>query len=159
MAEETGVTLLVETNGVFADTARLCRLMDRQQAMLWECSGIPTILTGLWGETPEQTVQNLGAYIKYVHIKDSVVEDGKIQYRLMGEGDLPVDQIMLALDSINYDGYISLEWVKRWASELSDAGVVFPHFANFMRRYIKGTPARGCLTTGRQEDISGKRTS
>ncbi|HQD39683.1 MAG: AMP-binding protein [Firmicutes bacterium] len=145
LAEETGVTLLVETNGVFADTARLCRLMDEAASdalgVLWDTHHPYRFM----GETPEQTVQNLGAYIKYVHIKDSVVEDGKIQYRLMGEGDLPVDQIMLALDSINYDGYISLEWVKRWASELSDAGVVFPHFANFMRRYIKGTPARGRL--------------
>ena len=27
---------------------------------------------------PEQTVQNLGAYIKYTHIKDSVMEDGRV---------------------------------------------------------------------------------
>ena len=42
-------------------------------------------------ETPEQTVQNLGAYIKYTHIKDSVMENGRVAYKMMGEGDLPVD--------------------------------------------------------------------
>ena len=31
-------------------------------------------------------------------------------YRLMGEGDLPVDDAMSALRSINYEGYISLDW-------------------------------------------------
>jgi fatty-acyl-CoA synthase len=32
---------------------------------------------------------------------------------MMGEGDLPIDDMMMALRSINYEGYVSLEWVKR----------------------------------------------
>ena len=88
------------------------------------------------GEAPGQTVQNLGAYIKYTHIKDSVIVDGKVCYKMMGEGDLPIDDIMLALRSINYEGYISLEWLKRYAPDLSDPGIVFPHFANFMSHYM-----------------------
>ena len=52
---------------------------------------------------PGETVKNLGAYIKYVHIKDSINENGKILYRMMGEGDMPIDDIMLALRSINYE--------------------------------------------------------
>ncbi len=127
VAEEKGVTLLLETNGVYADTARLCRLLDHAAsdavAALWDMHHPYRFA----GEEPGKTVQNLGAYIKYVHIKDSVVEDGSIRYRMMGEGDLPVDDMMLALRSINYDGYISLEWVKRWADDLDDAGVVFPN--------------------------------
>ena len=74
-----------------------------------------------------------------------MVENGAVKYRLMGEGDLPVDDIILALSSINYDGYITLEWVKRWANELSDAGVVFPHFANFMGRYTEKLSTKGRL--------------
>jgi fatty-acyl-CoA synthase len=89
------------------------------------------------GESPEKTVQNLGAYIKYVHTKDSVVSGGRVCYRMMGEGDMPIDDIMLALRSINYEGFITLEWVKRWANDLDDAGVVFPQFMNFMSRYEK----------------------
>ena len=42
-------------------------------------------------------MQNLGAYIKYTHIKDSVMEDGRCAYKMMGEGDLPMDAIMRAL--------------------------------------------------------------
>lgn len=135
VAEAKGVTLLIETNGVYDDTARLCNLLNRVASdavgALWDAHHPYRYA----GETPGKTVQNLGAYIRYVHIKDSVVIDGVTHYRMMGEGDLPIDDIMSALRSINYEGYVSLEWVKRWAADLDDAGVVFPHFVNFMSRY------------------------
>ena len=112
------MTLLVETNGVYADTARLRDLLERMESdnvgALWDMHHPYRFA----GESPEQTVQNLGAYIKYTHIKDSVMEDGKVVYRLMGEGDLPMDAMMRALRSINYEGYVSLEWVKRYAPDL-----------------------------------------
>jgi len=136
IAEEKGVTLLVETNGVYSDTARLCRLLNNVAsdavAALWDVHHPYRYA----GETPGKTVQNLGAYIKHVHVKDSVVVNGATQYRMMGDGDLPIDEMMMALNSINYDGFVSLEWVKRWAPDLEDAGIVFPHFANYMSKYI-----------------------
>jgi fatty-acyl-CoA synthase len=145
VAEEYGVTLLIETNGVYADTNRLRSLLDRTASdaigALWDFHHPYRFAK----ETPGETVQNLGAYIKYVHIKDSIVENGKIQYRLMGEGDLPIDAMMLALQSINYEGYISLEWVKRWARDLVDAGIVFPHFANYMSPYLERKTDRSRL--------------
>lgn len=89
-AEEKGVTLLVETNGVYSDTARLRALLDRAPSdnvgALWDVHHPYRFA----GESPEKTVQNLGMYIKHVHIKDSAVTaDGSVEYRLMGEGDLP----------------------------------------------------------------------
>ena len=145
VAEENRVTLLVETNGVYADTSRLAGVLNRvasdSVAALWDIHHPYRF----FGESPEQTVQNLGAYIKYVHVKDSVMQDGKIQYRMMGEGDLPFENMMRALRSINYEGYISLEWVKRWASELSDAAVVFPQFANYMGRFSERRVTRSRL--------------
>ncbi len=145
IAEENNVTLLIETNGVYSDTARLAELIQNTfsdcVAALWDVHH--TFRFG--GEKPGKTVQNLGAFIKYVHIKDSVMKDGNIQYRMMGEGDLPIDDMMMALRSINYDGFISLEWVKRWASDLDDAAVVFPNFANYMSRYIRANVVRARL--------------
>ncbi len=145
VAEAAGVTLLIETNGVYADTRRLCSLLNQAESdavgALWDLHH-PFRFAG---ESAGKTVQNLGAYIKYVHVKDSVVEDGKVAYRMMGEGDMPIDEFMNALRSINYDGYISLEWVKRWAPDLSDAGIVFPHFAHFMSRYLEKGVQKGRL--------------
>ncbi|MDP4094361.1 MAG: sugar phosphate isomerase/epimerase family protein, partial [Bacillota bacterium] len=89
-AEENGVTLLIETNGVYADTSRLGKLLDHVASdavgALWDMHHPYRFA----GEKPGKTVHNLGAYIKYVHIKDSVIENGKISYRMMGEGDLPI---------------------------------------------------------------------
>ena len=102
LAEEKGVMLLLETNGVYADTARLRDLLVRAESdsvgALWDMHHPYRFA----GESPELTVQNLGVYIKYTHIKDSVMENGKVSYRLMGEGDLPVDAMMRALRTNNY---------------------------------------------------------
>jgi fatty-acyl-CoA synthase len=141
VAEAAGVTLLIETNGVYSHTDRLADVLARigsdSVAALWDLNHPYRF----GGEEPETTVKNLGAYVKHTHIKDSVVNpDGSLTYRIMGEGDLPVDAFMQALRSVNYEGYISLEWLKQYSPELSDAGIVFPHYAHFMQQYL-GTDA------------------
>lgn len=135
IAESYKVTLLVETNGVYADTGRLRRVLDEVNspyiAALWDIHHPYRF----FHEQPRTTIENLGAYIRYIHVKDSISENGKIIYKMMGEGDLPLADIFDELKTIGYEGYISLEWVKRWANELSDTGIVFPHFANYMSKY------------------------
>ncbi|HWQ58121.1 MAG TPA: AMP-binding protein, partial [Clostridia bacterium] len=139
-AEEKGVTLLVETAGAFSDTAKLQMFLTRFSS---DC------LAALWdlhhpyfdhGEAPETSIRNLGAYVKHVHVKDSAAEGEKRAFRLPGEGELPMAELMNALASINYDGFISLEWDPLWMPELDDMESVLAHFANYMQRF--GTPAR-----------------
>lgn len=142
-ALEKNITLLVETNGVFADTKRLSNLLSDvasdHVAALWDLHHPYRFAN----ETPEETVQNLGAYIKYAHIKDSIAgENGKAKYKLMGEGDLPVEDFIRALKSINYEGFITLEWVKLYTPELEDAGIVFPHFINYMSAFFTDAQAQ-----------------
>lgn len=135
VAEKNNVTLLVETNGVYANTKRLRAVLDAvgssKIAALWDMHH-PYRFEN---ELPEQTIENLGSYIKYTHVKDSVMIDGEVKYKLMGEGDLPIAEMLGQLIEFGYDGYVSLEWVKRWSNNLSDAGIVFPQFANYMAEY------------------------
>ena len=42
-------------------------------------------------------------------------------------------EVARVLRTQGYDGYYSLEWVKRWDTTLEEPGIVFAHFANFMR--------------------------
>ncbi len=151
-AEENGTTLLVETNGVYADTQRLASMLNMvasdNVAALWDVHHPYRY----FNESAETTLTNLGAYIKHVHIKDSVINsDGRVSYKLIGEGDIPLDDIMLALKSINYEGFATLEWVKRWNSELSDAGVIFPKFIDYMQSYTSSERNRSKL----QYNLSG----
>ncbi len=132
LAEERGVTLLLKTSGIYADTARLRALLD------WYASDR---LGALWhmhhpyrdrGESPDATIKNLGAYVRHVHLRDS---DDNAAPCLVGEGTLPVAALMRALGSIDYDGFVSLEWKPDWMPELSDTEVIFPHFVNYMNRF------------------------
>ena len=135
IAEEYNVTLLIETNGVYADTKRLRKLLDdvgsRKVAALWDLHHPYRY----FNEKPEETVNNLDEYIKYCHVKDSIMKDGKISYRLMGDGDMPLEEMFEALHSINYIGYVCFEWVYRWSHELADAGVAVPSYASYMAPY------------------------
>ena len=144
-AEKMGITLLLETTGIFADTALLHEMLHSfasdNVAALWDIHS-PYFEKG---EEPEQTVKNLGAYIRHVHIKDAVCENGEISFCLIGEGALPISDAMLALRSINYDGFISLEWNPQWCPELDSMEIVFAHFVNYMRQFGDTSRAKPVL--------------
>ena len=135
LAEQAGVVLLLQTTGYFADTIRLRDVLNHfasdYVAALWDME--QTFRCG--GESAEDTIRNLGAYVKHVHIKDNEIEQNSIKPRLIGEGSMPIEEMMLALRSVNYDGYISLEWDPAWLPELSDPEIIFSHFVAHMQRY------------------------
>jgi fatty-acyl-CoA synthase len=133
-AAVANVILLVESNGVFADTNRLRALIEAVDSpavqVLWDVHHP----FRYFGESPEETWANIGDYVRYVHMKDSLVTgEGKIRYQMVGSGDLPLASVFATLTKAGYDGYVSLEWVKRWSNELEDGSVVFPQFAWYAR--------------------------
>ncbi len=145
LAEEAGVTVLIETVGIFADTAKLRDVLNRfasdNLAVLWDFQHPYRVC----GESPDRTIQNLGAYVRHVHLKDSEVVDGVLEYRLIGEGTLPIPEMMNALRSVNYDGFLSLEWDPAWMPEIDDAEVILPHFVNYMSQFHDPSRARSVL--------------
>ena len=134
-AEEKGVTLLIETSGLFSKTSALRDVLDRfacdNLAALWQMS--EAYFCG--GETPEQIIQNLGAYIKHVHFSDAKKTDGGLEFCIAGEGEMPIKDMMLTLRSVNYDGFISLVWDPKWCEELDDMEIIYSQFVNFMRQF------------------------
>ena len=131
-AEANGVSLLLKTSGIYADTARL-RSMLESFASDW--------LGALWdmhhpyrdfGESADTTIKNLGTYVKHVHLRDS---DENGDYQLIGEGNMPISEMVRALGSINYDGFISLEWKPEWMEDLQDREIIFPYYVNYMSRF------------------------
>ena len=132
VAEACGITILIKTSGIYADTALLRDLMNDfacdQLAALWDVHHPYRDK----GESPAQSINNLGAYVKHVHLRDS---DDASTYNIIGEGNFPVGEVMNALASIDYDGFVSLEWKPEWMEDLTDSEVIFPHFVNYMERF------------------------
>lgn len=135
--ETKGVTPIMETNGMFADTNVLKEFIESissgNKGVLWDINH-PYRFNG---ETVEETVRNIGAYVKYVHIKDSRAENGITVYKLLGYGNVPVKKAVLALKDMGYEGFLSLEWVKRWNQNLEEPFIVIPNYAGYMRAILK----------------------
>ena len=131
-AEENGVQLLIKTSGIYADTARLRTMLESfasdYTGALWDMHHPYRD----FGESADTTIKNLGTYVRHVHLRDS---DDKDTYNLIGEGDLPIADMIRALSSINYDGFVSLEWKPEWMEDLQDREVIFSHFVNYMSRF------------------------
>ncbi|MDD3335650.1 MAG: sugar phosphate isomerase/epimerase [Eubacteriales bacterium] len=132
-AMEHHVKLLIETHGVWSDSEKLARLLSTIS-----CDGVGA----LWdvhhpyrfmGERPETTFQNLRPWLCHTHFKDSVATDDGYRYSLPGFGDVPLADIVSVLKNGGYDGFYSLEWVKRWDMTLEEPGIVFAHFATYMQ--------------------------
>ena len=142
LAEEAGVAILMKSSGIYADTARLRALMDGfacdQLAALWDIHHPYRD----HGESADTTIKNLGAYVKHVHLRDS---DDKDTYNLIGEGNLPVMDMMRALSSIDYDGFVSLEWKPEWMEDLQDPEIIMPHFVNYMSRFERSRGMKNAL--------------
>ena len=139
---ECGVGLLIKTTGIYADTSRLRSLLD-----YFACDE----LGALWDfhhpyrdfhETPDTTIRNLGGYVKHVHLRDS---DEDASYNLIGEGTLPIHEMMAALASIDYKAFISMEWKPAWMDDLQQREIIFPYFVNYMRRFDRSRGKRHYL--------------
>lgn len=134
-AARFGVELLIETNGALADSAVMAAFIEKadrpNMGVIWDIHHTYRF----FGEAPSDTVKKIGKYIKHVHIKDSVKgRNGKITYMLTGYGDVPVEEAVKALGEVGYGGFFSYEWVKRWARELTEPGIAFYQYVDFMLR-------------------------
>ena len=127
--ETQNVIILVETKGVFADTTRLCDLMNyfASDYIGADWNMYETYFVGK--EDSEKTITNLGAYVKLVHLTDAASEG---THTLIGEGGIPIKEMMNALGSINYNGFISIEWNPEWYEAIDDLEIVLTHYESFM---------------------------
>lgn len=131
-AKSKGVMPLIETNGFFAKTRVLAALLGElghdNIGVLWDIHHPYRF----FGERPCYTVKHIGKYIKHVHVKDSVSDGKNVRYKMLGEGDVPVKDAIKELRAIGYEGFYSLEWVKRWDLSLEEPGIAFVQFKEYM---------------------------
>jgi len=135
-ARDKNVTLLIETNGVLANSDTMLYVLkaaNRENiGVLWDIHHPYRY----FGENVDTTYNKLKPYIKHIHIKDSKIENGCVKYKMLGYGDVPVERVLQLLKQHEFEGYVSLEWVKRWCLDLEEPGVVFSHFVNWIKDRI-----------------------
>ena len=123
-AEKNDIGILFETVGWLSDTEKVIDIINFfSSAAIGASWNVRGTYFGA-GETAEATIKTLGAYIKYVRLGD--MKDGKTV--LIGEGELPVQNLLNALSSLNFDGFICVAWNE----DINDADIVLTHFANYI---------------------------
>ncbi len=136
-ASKENVIILVETDGIYSSSSRLCEFLDRfasdNIAACWNM--FATYFKE--NEDAETTIKNLGAYVKNVKLCDGN-EDGIPV--LIGEGKLPVGEMINALRSVNFGGFVTLEWNTEWLPEIEDFEVILTFFESHMKAF--GNPRK-----------------
>lgn len=137
VAGDRGITVAVETHDDWVASANL--------KMILEKADLPAI-GALWdihhpfrmgGESPQATWDTIGRWVRYTHVKDSYVgDDGATHLCLQGEGDVPVADVVRVLRQGGYDGWLTLEWEKKWHPEIPEAEVAFPRYVRHMRELL-----------------------
>ena len=127
-AQELGVMVLLETSGALSSTKTALDILGQvASAAMGVCWNIrQTYFEGK--ELADTSIQVLGAYIRYVRLGDRRDHTDV----LIGEGELPVRDFMNALRSLNYDGYICVDWNE----EIPGEDIVLTHFVSYMEAMV-----------------------
>lgn len=138
IARDAGIVVAVETHDAWTGTAMLRSAL--------KAAGDPEGIGLLWdlqhpwyfsGEEPETSAKNLAGKIANTHWKDLVrTPGGKCRLCLVGRGELPITRLYAALRSTGYDGWLTLEWEKRWHPEIEEPEVAIPAFAEFIGKLV-----------------------
>lgn len=89
------------------------------------------------GESPEEVLGQLGGYIWLVQVKDAV-RTGPEEWQLVpvGEGEVPVHELVQRLPAAGYDDWVSLEFEKKWHPELAPPEESLRPQAELLRHWL-----------------------
>jgi len=133
-ASGEGVMIALETHDDWCAGKRVMRVADAVGPGFGIVYDIFNAFTA--GIEPWHVTYDLvKARIAYCHLKDGKRNaEGKMPYTLLGDGDLPIAELLAKFKADGYHGYFSFEWEKKWHPELAAPEESFPHFAKTVRR-------------------------
>ena len=71
-----------------------------------------------------------------MHVKDARRRDEEWELVALGEGEVPVRESLAALGAAGYDGWLTVEWEKRWHPELAEPEVALPRERETLARWL-----------------------
>jgi len=136
-ARDKKVTVLLETHGDFSGSDDILKVMKAAShpniALVWDIANMWTITK----ESPTLVYNKLKKYIRHTHIKDAILKGDKLQYSLLGQGDVPIFEAIDILSKNDYKGYYSFEWEKLWHPEIAEPEIALADFPKVMRKHFK----------------------
>ncbi|MBI3971211.1 MAG: sugar phosphate isomerase/epimerase [Chloroflexi bacterium] len=139
-AERAGVTIALETHDAFSAGRTVADVMRRvpspRVAVVWD-----THHPYRMGETVAQTWAYIGSRTVHTHVKDARRDPSQRtgwQLVLLGEGEVPVREAVRLWRDHGYDGYVCVEWEKKWHPEIEEPEVAFPQHLQKLREYLAG---------------------
>jgi sugar phosphate isomerase/epimerase len=132
--ESSGVEVWLETHGDFASSSETMQILVQSEApnvgVVWD----PANAFSDGGEQPIGVARLFGSSLRHIHLRDLDCREEKWEPVLTGEGKLPLREIVAELRKVNYPGFISFEWEKKWRPELAEPEIAIPQFAEWFRR-------------------------
>ena len=136
-AKEKNVSVLMESHGDVVKIEDLEKIMRSAEhtnvGLVWDISNMWTVTK----ESPVEAYKKLKKYIRHTHIKDAKLIDGKPQYTLLGQGEVPIFEAIDALSKGGYKGYYSFEWEKMWHPEIAEPEIAIADYSKVMKQHFK----------------------
>lgn len=141
---KSGVGIWIETHNEYATSKSLVPLLEKvgceNVGIIWDIAHPIED-----GECVLETWQNLRDKIKQIHIKDAKPHPDPAfhdwYYTKLGEGELPICEVVECTQKDGYKGYYSLEWESAWRPEIkdtySDADALLFDYKTFMGALLK----------------------
>jgi sugar phosphate isomerase/epimerase len=143
VAERLGVAIGVETHDSFrasATVAELLALVDSAAVgAVWD-SHHPHRA----GEGAAEVWANLGPRILLAQVKDAIPDPAQEegwQLVLLGDGEVPVRDMLGLLYAGSYNGWVSVEWEKRWHPEIAEPEVALPQHLAVLDAWMRDITA------------------
>ena len=134
-ARSAGGRIALETHDDFSTGYAVAQVLKRVPApeigAIWDAHHPYRM-----GESPQETARYLNGRILHVHIKDARRTDGGWQLVLLGQGEVPVRQMLAELKRLGYQGWYCAEWEKKWHPEIEEPEVALPQHAEVLRAWL-----------------------
>ncbi len=144
LARRLGVAIGVETHDDFSASSVVAELL-----VLFDSEGAdPEWVGAVWdshhpcrmGESPADVYANLGRRLLLAQVKDARRKpDGDWELVLLGEGEVPVREMLGLLAAGGYRNWISVEWEKRWHREIAEPEVALPQHRRVLADWMEVT--------------------
>jgi len=140
LARRLGVAIGVETHDDFSASSVVASLLAMADpewvGAVWDSHHPHRV-----GESPADVYANLGRRILLAQVKDARRRPGgDWELVLLGEGEVPVKEMLGLLAAGGYRGWISVEWEKRWHPEIAEPEVALPQHLSVLAEWMEAKP-------------------